>query len=425
MSGETKLTPERQAEYERIIAETRGENPPPHETPLPPKVVSLPTSKKYSLIAQPGPVVPRDCASKKKRVEAYVHEKNQKPPTLENTLIAIDKLDIECRYDIFHNKLLVNSHLLEGGGVKNLDNVALMLRAVIIKLERFDPGKNNVFDALTQRCLENSFDPVKDYLDGLRWDGFGRIDKWLTTHLGAEDNPLNCAIGRKMLIAAVRRVQQPGCKFDYIVVMDRSQQGVGKSTVIQILAGEGNFSDQEILLAGSREHQEYLEGVWLFELGELSGLHRTDANKLKSFASRQVDRARPAYGRSRVDRPRRCIFIGTTNDPEYLQDPTGNRRFWPFTPGKIDLEAVRRDRDQLWAEAAAAEAKGEVLTIPEALWPDVEARQQSRLLSDPWEEALAGFLSLCPLWPSHRLRTLLGVSTKMVVRSGVSQAITF
>ena len=207
-----------------------------------------------------------------------------------------------------------------------------------------------------------------------------------------------------MLIAAVRRVQQPGCKFDYIVVMDRSQQGVGKSTVIQILAGEGNFSDQAILLAGSREHQEYLEGVWLFELGELSGFHRTDANKLKSFASRQVDRARPAYGRSRVDRPRRCIFIGTTNDPEYLQDPTGNRRFWPFTPGKIDLEAVRRDRDQLWAEAAAAEAKGEVLTIPEALWPDVEARQQSRLLSDPWEEALAGFLSLCPLWPSHRLR---------------------
>ena len=125
-------------------------------------------------------------------------------------------------------------------------------------------------------------------------------------------------------------------------------------------------------------------------------MHKADINNLKSFASRQVDRARPAYGRARVDRPRRCIFIGTTNDPEYLQDPTGNRRFWPFTPGKIDLEAVRRDRDQLWAEAAAAEVNGEVLTIPEALWPEVETRQQSRLLSDPWEEKLTEFLS-CPV----------------------------
>ena len=124
-----------------------------------------------------------------------------------------------------------------------------MLRGVMLKQEEFDPGNRNVVDALTHRCLENSFDPVKDYLDGLQWDGAERIDKWLTTHLGAEDNPLNCAIGRKMLIAAVRRVRQPGCKFDYIVVMDSSQQGIGKSTVIQILAGEGNFSDQEILLS--------------------------------------------------------------------------------------------------------------------------------------------------------------------------------
>ena len=377
--SETKLTPEQQAQYERIIAETKGENHRAQETSLPSKVVKIPTPRRDFLIVESGPVVTRDGASKKKRVEAYVHERNQKPPSFQNTLIAIDRLGIECRYDIFHDKMLVNSHLLESGGAENLDNVVVMVRALILKEERFDPRKSNVFDALTQRCLENSFDPVKDYLDGLRWDGVERIDKWLTTHLGAEDNALNCAIGRKMLIAAVRRVRQPGCKFDYIVVMDSSQQGAGKSTVIQILAGEGNFSDQEILLSGSKEHQEHLQGVWLYELGELSGLHRADINTVKSFASRQVDRARPAYGRSRVDRPRRCIFIGTTNDPEYLQDPTGNRRFWPFTPGTIDVEAVRRDRDQLWAEAAAAEAKGEVLTIPEALWPDVEARQQSRL----------------------------------------------
>jgi predicted P-loop ATPase len=106
---------------------------------------------------------------------------------------------------------------------------------------------------------------------------------------------------------------------------------------------------------------------------------------VKSFASRQVDRARPAYGRHRIDRPRRGIQVGTTNEPEYLQDQTGNRRFWPVTPGDIDLAALRRDRDQLWAEAAAAEATGEALIIPEALWPAIEGRQNSRMVNHPWE----------------------------------------
>jgi predicted P-loop ATPase len=118
-------------------------------------------------------------------------------------------------------------------------------------------------------------------------------------------------------------------------------------------------------------------------------LNKTDINKVKSFASRQVDRALPAYGRSRVDRKRRGIQIGTTNDLEYLQDMTGNRRFWPFTPGDINVEAVRRDRDQLWAEAAVAEAAGEALIIPPELWATIEERQNSRMILHPWEGILA------------------------------------
>ena len=327
---------------------------------------------------------------------SFSHEENQQPATFWNTLVALDKLGVECRYDEFHDKMLVSTHSLENGGVENLDNVALMIRHEILSRWKFDPRIDNVVSALTHRCLKNTFDPVKDYLAGLRWDGVKRLDRWLSTHLGAEDNPLNRAIGRKMLIAAVRRVREPGCKFDQIIVMDNSQQGAGKSTAIRILAGDENFSDQEILLCGQKEQQELLSGVWFYELGELSGLGRADLNKLKTFVSRQVDRARPAYGRSRVDRPRRCIFIGTTNDSEYLRDPTGNRRFWPFTPGTIDLQALRRDRDQLLAEAAAAEASGETLTLPEELWPEMEIRQTSRLLSDTWEEELAGKLANLP-----------------------------
>src|SRR5262249_34065384 len=178
-------------------------------------------------------------------------------------------------------------------------------------------------------------------------------------------------------------------KSDHIVVWDNSPQGAGKSTVVLILAGEDNFSDQEILTLSSQEQQELIQGVWLYELSELSGLAKAEINKVKSFASRQFDRARPAYGRSRMDRPRRGIFFGTTNDPEYLQDLTGHPRLRPVRAGQIDLDAVRRDRDQLWAEAAAIEATGESLIIPEEPWSAVEIRQTSPLTGRPSKAVLS------------------------------------
>jgi predicted P-loop ATPase len=114
--------------------------------------------------------------------------------------------------------------------------------------------------------------------------------------------------------------------------------------------------------------------------------------RVKLFATKTVDGARPAYGRSRVDRPRRCIFVATTNEDTYLRDTTGNRRFWPVQVGVIDLAGVRKDRDQLWAEAAAVEAGGEPLVIPQELWGDVAAQQQARMELDPWEDVLLSVL---------------------------------
>jgi predicted P-loop ATPase len=119
------------------------------------------------------------------------------------------------------------------------------------------------------------------------------------------------------------------------------------------------------------------------------GLRRTEIETLKSFISRTDDNARPAYGRFRVDQPRRCVFVGTTNDTEYLRDPTGNRRFWPVRTGTIDLDALKRDRDQLWAEAAAAEARGEPLVIEDYLDQAVAAQQEERMLKDTWDDILA------------------------------------
>jgi putative DNA primase/helicase len=132
-------------------------------------------------------------------------------------------------------------------------------RQIVLMRFGFDPGPGYTFDALKMLCLNNTFDPVLDYLDGLVWDGRPRVDEWLIRYCGAKDTPLNRAIGRKVLVAAVRRVRVPGCKFDFILVLESKVQGIGKSTLLRILAGDENFSDAEILGQDKREQQETVQ----------------------------------------------------------------------------------------------------------------------------------------------------------------------
>src|SRR5215469_2997496 len=165
-------------------------------------------------------------------------------------------------------------------------------------------------------------------------------------------------------------------------------QGSGKSSAIKILAGDF-FSDAEIIGQSGREVMELCGGVWLYEISELEGLGKRDVAHVKAFCSRTHDKARPAYGYAPVERGRTCIFIGTTNSDNYLADETGNRRFWPVATTTIDLDALTRDRGQLWAEAAAAEAIGETLVIDPALWSEAAERADARLPDDPWQYTLA------------------------------------
>lgn len=145
----------------------------------------------------------------------------------------------------------------------------------------------------------------------------------------------------------------------------------------------------DVLSVDPKQQIELIEGIWLFELGELSGMNKADIARLKAFVSRQVDRGRPAYGRYREDRQRQVIFIGTTNQTNYLRDTTGNRRFWPVATGNIDLAALAEDRDQLWAEAAHLESLGASITLAPELWPDAAAAQEARLEEHPWLDILA------------------------------------
>jgi predicted P-loop ATPase len=318
------------------------------------------------------------------------------PPSLENALIALKALRLNCRYDVFHDKTIVDGHaaVTNGDALENLDNVVLMLRHQVLTRFRFDPGPSYMRDALQIECMNHSFDPVRDYLDTLTWDGKPRLDRWLIDYCSATDTPLNRSVGRKVLVAAVRRVRSPGCKFDYLLVLE-GDQGQGKSTMLKILAGEDNFCDNEILGSDKKEQQESVQGVWIYEIAELDGIHKSEVTKVKLFVSKTIDMARPAFGRSRVDRKRRGIFIATTNDDNYLRDTTGNRRFWPVKlNGKIDLFGIERDRDQLWAEAAEVEATGETLVIPEDLWGAAAVQQKARMNEDVWEGMISAKLSM-------------------------------
>ncbi|NOZ33197.1 MAG: hypothetical protein GXP01_09045, partial [Alphaproteobacteria bacterium] len=177
------------------------------------------------------------------------------------------------------------------------------------------------------------------YLKGLVWDGVDRLDIWLIDFMEAEDTPLNRAIAKIVLVAAVRRVREPGVKFDTIAVLE-SDQGTGKSTALRILAGDENLSDQDILTLDAKQQMELLEGVWLHELSELSGFNRTELNKIKSFASRQIDRGRPAYGRFREDRARQGIFIGTAKTKTPISETAlETEGSGPFKPAKLTWKA--------------------------------------------------------------------------------------
>jgi hypothetical protein len=312
-------------------------------------------------------------------------------PTCTNAGVAVQNLQIVCEKDQFHEKLLTGGHMIEQWAGDLTDEVIQMLRKTIRARFGFDPGEKNVRDACVQLALENQFDPVLDYLDGLKWDGTPRLDSWMVRYMGSPDTELNRIIGRLVLIAAVRRQRRPGTKFDQIVVLE-SKEGFGKSTAIEILAGADNFSDQSILNKQEREQQEAMCGVWLYEIADLTGMRKADIEHIKAFASRTWDRARPAYGRFRVDRPRRTVFFATTNDDEYLKSQTGNRRFWPVTVSRIDLIGLRRDRDQIWAEASVCEARGDSIGLPERLWHAASEEQNQRLESDEWSAAIDKYL---------------------------------
>jgi predicted P-loop ATPase len=239
---------------------------------------------------------------------------------------------------------------------------------------------------------EHAFYPIRNYLDSLKWDGTKRIDDWLTLYLGADPSDYIRAVGAKFLIGAVARVYRPGVKNDTCPIFE-GPQGALKSTALRTLAGDDFFTD-DIAELGSKDSVMQTRGVWIIELSELDAMGKSEISRVKAFMSRQVDRIRPPYGRRVIEAARECVFAGTVNRDSYLKDETGGRRFWPVTVGRIRIDVLRRDRDQLWAEARERFRTGEPWWLDtRALVESAAEEAEARYEGDPWEDRIAEWVS--------------------------------
>ena len=256
-------------------------------------------------------------------------------------------------------------------------------------------GRGNIDAALDIHAAAHAFNEVQDYLSRLVWDGTPRLDALLIDYLGAVDDAYTRAVTRKALVAAVARAMEPGCKFDNMLILC-GPQGCGKSTLLDKLS-RGWFNDSIRTFEG-KEASELLQGVWIVEVAELDAFRRTDVSRIKQFLSLRADRYRAAYGRNVSELPRRCVFFGTCNVVDFLQDTTGNRRFWPIdvnperrvhAPWDLEDETI----SQIWAEAVNRWRLGEPLYLDNEIERMAQKRQEIHREADVSEGIIQDFVS--------------------------------
>ena len=251
-------------------------------------------------------------------------------------------------------------------------------------------------------------DALREYLEGLVWDGVPRVDTLLTRYFRADDTAYTRAVTRKFMVAAVARGMDPGCKFDNVLTLIGAQ-GTGKSLFADILGGE--WYNDNIQTFTGKESSEQLRGVWSVEIPEVDRFsNKFEASAVKQFITRRDDIYRVPFERRTTPHPRRCVFIASTNAPDFLTDTTGNRRWWIVRCHTTnddrgeDLSTLRRDRDQVWAEAVTYWRTGEPLTLGAELYADATERQESAVMDDPWTGMIEEFLRrrVPPDWDARK-----------------------
>lgn len=329
------------------------------------------------------------------------------PKNLKNIRAVLQHLDVTLTRDIFAGKNQIKGFGLDGP----LDDdamSALWFEAMSLGLA-LHTSKAYFIDALFELARRNKRHPAREYFDGLRWDKAGRLGAHILKLLGSEDSPLNRAIVLLWMVAAVRRVRHPGTKFDGMLVLEGAQ-GVGKSLALKILAGDW-FTDSLQLSASSKEIMEQTSGVLIVEFAELVGLANRGIEQVKALITRTEDCDRLACKRVATTVARQFVLVATTNDFQYLLDMSGNRRFLPLKVGKIDLDGLKRDRDQLWAEAAAKEKHFGPLVLPAELQAAAAEAQALREAPNPFAELLEeGVGDQIGFLPSATAQQMVGIT---------------
>lgn len=312
--------------------------------------------------------------------------------TVDNFLLII-KNDPNLKgiggHDLFRDRFMVQENLpweRSGSSWTDLDDSSL--RHYIEKTYCME-GRNKIIDALMIAFEDRAYNPVKDYIESIAWDGQHRIETLLIDYLGATDNDYTRTVTRKTIVAAVKRIYEPGCKFDYMLTIV-GKQGIGKSLLIKRLAGE--YASDTLTDIKGKEAYEALDGVWIMEMGELAALKRSERESIKNYISKQEDTYRKAFARNVSINKRRCIFIGTTNDKDFLDDNTGARRFWVIdTDARLRTKTVWDDLTtdevaQIWAEALTLYKAGEnIMYLPPEIDAQAKAKQKEHSAYEVYE----------------------------------------
>jgi len=331
------------------------------------------------------------------------HNSTEPEPTVDNIrlILAHDKrLKGRIGMDAFTSRRCAEDPLPwtpKDEGLRNwVDQDDAGLRWYLEKVWHIN-SRAAVQDASDLTARDNERHPVREYLSSLEWDGTPRVERVLIDYMGAEDTPLNREIAKRWMAAAVRRVFQPGCKFDTVLVLVSPRQGIGKSQFADILGGAW-FQDG-LPAIGTKDAMQALRGAWIVEVNEMAATKKADDDAIKQFFAARTDRYRESYGRYEAEHPRQCVFVGSTNTHEFIVDNTGGRRFWPVEVGAEAhdvgprMDAMRKVRDQLWAEAVILWKKDTPswFTEPEYV-SELAATQAQHTQDDEWIGWIESFL---------------------------------
>lgn len=248
-----------------------------------------------------------------------------------------------------------------------------------------------VSEAMRLVAADHAFHPVREYLDGLVWDGTVRLQNLLSAYFGAAPTILHALMSSGWGVGCQARIAVPGCKMDTVLILVGGQ-GQLKSSAFRALALRDEWFADTRLEIGNKDALAAMAGTWIYEMPELDSIRSREASTTKAFLSSQVDRFRPSYGRNIVRLPRQTVIVGSTNEAEFLTDHTGSRRFWPVQIGRIDIDAIMRDREQIWAEAGVRYREGEPWWLDAADEADREVEAGEFTPEDAWESLIADWV---------------------------------